>query len=102
MRDNGLSSAYSSGEIVDDYAAALRQGSALRSRNSAAATPSKPTRSATTCPALGLMEQAKSEDEDPGQRPQADAAPLRQLGDYQILREGPRLHGPRVIWPPTQ
>src|SRR5262249_33644427 len=42
-------------------------------------------------PALALMEQAKSADDTPGQQRQAKgsatAAPLRQLGDYQILRE---------------
>jgi len=33
------------------------------------------------------MKMAKSAEDAPGQRRQAAAAPLRQLGDYQILRE---------------
>ena len=38
-------------------------------------------------PALVLMEQTKSTEDTPGQRRQAEAAPLRQPGDCQTLRE---------------
>jgi hypothetical protein len=90
MSDNDPSAADPFGQIADEFLEALRQGKhplveAFGQRDAEHADDIR-----DMLPALVLMEQAKSAEDTPGQRRQADAAPLRQVGDCQTLREAGR------------
>src|SRR5437899_2114423 len=91
MSDNDVSSADPLGQIADEFVEAFRQGKRPSVEEFARRYPEHADEIRDMLPALVLMEQAKSADDTPGQqRPAkaaAAAAPLQQLGDYQILRE---------------
>src|SRR4029077_9493958 len=76
-----------SGEIADEFVEAFRQGKRPSVEEFARRYPEYADEIREMLPALVLMERAKLAEEAPGQRRQAAAAPLRQLGDYEILRE---------------
>src|SRR5438477_7021623 len=91
MTDNDPSSADPLGQIADEFVEAFRQGKRPSVEEFARRYPAHADAIRDMLPALVLMEKARSAEEDPGQRRPAKAsvaaAPLRQLGDYQILRE---------------
>jgi hypothetical protein len=91
MNDNSPSAADPFGPIADEFVEAFRQGQRPSVEEFARRYPQHAGDIRDMLPALLLMEQAKASDDSPGQpRPaQASAAapPLKQLGDYQILRE---------------
>src|SRR5204863_6478003 len=92
MSDSDLSSAGPFGEIADEFVDAFRQGKRPSVEEFARRYPEHAEEVRDMLPALVLMEKAKSADDASGQRRQARAlaaaaAPLQQLGDYQILRE---------------
>jgi hypothetical protein len=87
MNDNNPSDADSFGQVADESLEAFRQGQRLSSDEFARRYPEHADDIREMLPALVLMEQAKSAEDTPGQRRQADAAPLRQPGDCQTLRE---------------
>src|SRR2546426_7663848 len=91
MSDNDLSAADPFGQIADEFVAAFRQGKRPSVEAFARRSPEHADEIRDMLPALVLMEKARSADDTPGQRRPAKAAaaapPLRQLGDYQILRE---------------
>jgi serine/threonine protein kinase/WD40 repeat protein len=90
MSDNNPSAADPFGQIADEFVEAFRQGKRPSVEEFARRYPAHADAIRDMLPALVLMEKAKSPDEDPGPRSQAKgsaAAPLQQLGDYQILRE---------------
>src|SRR5215471_7230068 len=90
MMDNDLSSADPFGQIADEFVEAFRQGKRPSVDEFARRYPEHAHEIREMLPALVLMEKAKVADDVPGQWRQARllaAAPLRQLGDYQILRE---------------
>src|SRR5262249_25791728 len=79
------------GQIADEFVEAFRQGKRPSAEEFARRYPAHADAIRDMLPALLLMEQAKSAAGTPDQPLQAKtpgaAAPLRQLGDYQILRE---------------
>jgi formylglycine-generating enzyme required for sulfatase activity len=91
MSDNDLSAADPLGQIADEFVEAFRQGKRPSVEEFARRYPEHADDIREMLPALVLMEKAKSADDSPGQRRPAKAmpaaAPLQQLGDYQILRE---------------
>src|SRR5437870_10238819 len=91
MSDNNPSAADPFGQIADEFVEAFRQGLRPSVEDFARRYPAHADEIREMLPALALMEQAKTADDSPGQeRPakgSAAAAPLQQLGDYQILRE---------------
>src|SRR5437763_11085480 len=88
MIDNNPSSADPLGQIADEFVEAFRQGKRPSVEEFAQRYPAHADEIRDMLPALVLMEKAKSADDTSGQQPQAQAAaPLQQLGDYQILRE---------------
>ncbi len=91
MIDNNPSAADPFGAIADEFVEAFRQGQRPSVEEFARRYPEHADDIRDMLPALVLMEKAKSADDPPGQRRQgqgsAAAPPLRQLGDYQILRE---------------
>src|SRR6516162_9214216 len=91
MSDNDPSSVDPFGQIADEFVEAFRQGQRPSIEEFARRYPQHADEIRDMLPALLLMEQAKAGDDSPGQpRPaQASAAapPLKQLGDYQILRQ---------------
>ena len=91
MNDNEPSVADLLGQIADEFVEAFRQGKRPSVEEFARRYPEHADDIRDMLPALVLMEKAKSADDTPGQRRQAKASaaapPLRQLGDYQILRE---------------
>src|SRR5215813_6149559 len=91
MIDDDLSSADPFGQIADEFVEAFRQGQRPSVEKFACRYPAHADEIRDMLPALVLMEQAKAADDTPGQRgpakASAAAAPLSQLGDYQILRE---------------
>jgi eukaryotic-like serine/threonine-protein kinase len=91
MSDNDASAADPLGQIADEFVEAIRQGQRPSVEEFARRYPEHADEIRDMLPALALMEQAKSADDTPGQRRQAEAGagalPLQQLGDYQILRE---------------
>src|SRR5262249_46740745 len=90
MSDNDLSVADPFGRIADECVEAYRQGKRPSVEEFAQHYPDHADAIREILPALVLMEKAKAS-EAPGQpgpaRAAADAVPLKQLGDYQILRE---------------
>src|SRR5205823_4965276 len=91
MIDNNPSAADPFGLIADEFVEAFRQGKQPSVEEFARRYPAHADAIRDMLPALVLMEQAKTADDSPGQeRPatgSAAAMPLRQLGDYQLLRE---------------
>src|SRR5439155_2350495 len=87
MSDNDPSAADPFGQIADEFVAAFRQGQRPSVEEFARRYPEQADEIREMLPALVLMEKAKSADDSPGPRHPTGAAPLRQLGDYQILRE---------------
>jgi WD40 repeat protein/serine/threonine protein kinase len=75
------------GQIADEFVEAFRQGRRPSVEEFARRYPEHAGDIREVLPALVLMEKAKAAEETPGPRRQPTAAPLRQLGDYQILRE---------------
>src|SRR5581483_1388768 len=91
MVDDNLSAADPLGPIVDEFLEALRQGKQVSVDEFAERYPAHADEIRDMLPALMLMERAKSSENSfapfpPGQAA-STAVPLRQLGDYQILRE---------------
>src|SRR5215831_19730095 len=90
MSDSNPSSADPLGQIADEFVEAFRQGQRPSVEEFARRYPAHADEIRDILPALVLMEKAKAS-EAPGQhhpaQALADAAPLQQLGDYQILRE---------------
>jgi serine/threonine protein kinase/WD40 repeat protein len=74
------------GRIADEFVEAFRQGQRPSVEEFARRYPEHADAIRKILPALLLMEKAKGSDA-PGQQSPANAAPLQQLGDYQILRE---------------
>jgi WD40 repeat protein/serine/threonine protein kinase len=91
MSDKDLSAADPFGPIADEFVEAFRQGQRPSVEEFARRYPAHADQIREILPALVLMEKAKTADDASSQRRQARssdaAAPLRQLGDYQILRE---------------
>src|SRR5947199_8050335 len=90
MADSDSSSVDPLGQIADEFVEAFRQGKRPSVEDFARRYPEHADEIRDMLPALVLMEKAKSADEAPGERRPAKAsaaAPLQQLGDYQILRE---------------
>jgi WD40 repeat protein len=91
MSDKDPSDADPLGPIADEFVEAFRQGKRPSVEEFARRYPAQADEIRDMLPALVLMEQAKSVDDSSGQRRRAKvwsaAAPLRQLGDYRILRE---------------
>jgi WD40 repeat protein/serine/threonine protein kinase len=79
------------GQIADEFVEAFRRGRRPSVEEFARRYPAHADDIREMLPALVLMEEAKSADDTSGQRRRARAsaaaAPLQQLGDYQILRE---------------
>jgi serine/threonine protein kinase len=90
MSDNDPSVAEPFGQIADEFVEAFRQGQCPSVEEFARRYPGHADEIREILPALVLMEKAKAS-EAPGQqhpaKAAAAAAPLSQLGDYQILRE---------------
>src|SRR5207253_9583034 len=91
MIDDSASAADPLGPIADEFVEAFRQGKRPSVEEFARRYPEQAAEIRDMLPALVLMERARSSDDTPDQRRQATtaaaAAPLSQLGDYQILRE---------------
>ncbi len=88
MSDDNASAADPFLAIADEFADAFRQGKHPSVEEFARRYPDHADEIREMLPALVLMEKAKPAEDGSGQRGQARAAaPLQQLGDYQILRE---------------
>ncbi len=90
MIDRNVSEADPLGAIADEFVEAIRQGKRPSVEEFARRYPAHADEIRDMLPALALMEEAKSAADTPGQRRPAKAsaaAPMQQLGDYQILRE---------------
>jgi hypothetical protein len=89
MSDDDPSSADLLGQIADEFVEAVRRGQRPSVEEFARRHTEHADDICDIFPALVLMEKAKSADDTSGQRrqPRVVAPPLRQPGDYQILRE---------------
>jgi serine/threonine protein kinase len=90
MSDSNPTQADPFGQFGDEFVEAFRQGKRPSVEEFARRYPEHADEIREMLPALVLMEKAKSADDAPGQplpARAAAAAPLQQLGDYQILRE---------------
>src|SRR5262245_38158471 len=91
MSDSDLSATDPLGPIADEFMEAFRRGQRPSVEEFARRYPAQADDLRAMLPALALMEKAKAPDDTAGERggPAAPAAApsLRQLGDYQILRE---------------
>jgi serine/threonine protein kinase len=91
MKDDHLAGADPFGQIADEFVEAFRQGKHPSVEEFARRYPEHADEIREILPTLVLLEKAKSAEVPGDQRRQgqaaAAAAPLRQLGDYQILRE---------------
>jgi WD40 repeat protein/serine/threonine protein kinase len=94
MSDTDRSAADPFGAIADEFVEAVRQGMRPSVEEFARRYPQHADEIREMLPALALMEQAKSVADTPGDGAKssapagrAAAPPLRQLGDYEILRE---------------
>jgi serine/threonine protein kinase/WD40 repeat protein len=91
MPNNDPSAADPLGQIADEFVEAFRQGKHPSVEDFARRYPAHADDIRDMLPALVLMEKAKSADEASGAPGQTTGAatppPLRQLGDYEILRE---------------
>src|SRR2546423_1653639 len=78
------------GQIADEFVEAFRQGKQPSVEELAQRYPEHADEIREMLPALVLMEKVRPAEDGPGQQGQARApaaAPLQQLGDYQVLRE---------------
>jgi hypothetical protein len=75
------------GQIADAFVEAFRAGKRPSVEEFACRYPEYADAIREMLPALVLMEQARSADDSSGEGPPDAPAPLRQLGDYRILRE---------------
>jgi WD40 repeat protein/serine/threonine protein kinase len=87
MSDDDPSAANPLGPIADEFVEALRRGQRPSVEEFARRYPAHADEIRDILPALGLMEQAKSADGSPGKGGKAAVSSLRQLGDYEIIRE---------------
>ncbi len=88
MSDTNPSDADPMGQIADEFVQALRQGQRPSVEEFTRRYPEYADEIRDLLPALAMIEQAKSAADTPGQRrPAPTTPPLRQLGDYEILRE---------------
>src|SRR5438067_13041651 len=94
MSDNNPSAADPLGQIADEFVEAIRQGRRPSVEEFARRYPEHADEIRDILPALGLMEKAKSAADATGEGGKAAVSasptavpPLRQLGDYEILRE---------------
>jgi hypothetical protein len=90
MINDDPSSADPLGPIADEFVEAFRRGQRPSVEEFARRYPEHADEIRDMLPALALMEKAKAADDSSAQRRQANASaavPLRQLGDYQLLRE---------------
>jgi WD40 repeat protein/serine/threonine protein kinase len=88
MSDNDLSAADPFGQIADEFAEAYRQGQRPSVEEFARRYPEHADDIRDILPALVMMENAKSTDTPRDRLPASTASgPLRQLGDYRLLRE---------------
>ncbi len=90
MSDNAASTADPFGQIADEFVEAFRRGKSPSVEEFARRYPAHADEIRDMLPALALMEQAKSSGDASVEQPKpaSSAVPrLRQLGDYQILRE---------------
>jgi serine/threonine protein kinase/formylglycine-generating enzyme required for sulfatase activity len=87
MIDSNPSTADPFGQIADEFLEAFRQGQRPSVEEFARRYPEHADEIRDMLPTLVLVEKAKYAHDSPGQQPPAAAAPLQQLGDYQILRE---------------
>src|SRR5262245_53796223 len=87
MSNNDPSSADPFGQIADEFVEAFRQGKRPSVEEFARRYPAYADEIREMLPALVLMERAKFADDTSGPSRQSAAPPLRQLGDYEILRE---------------
>jgi WD40 repeat protein/serine/threonine protein kinase len=88
MSDTNPSAADPLGQIADEFVEAFRQGQRPSVEEFARRYPAHADEIRDMLPALVLMEQAKAPDQTSGAGASPVAGPpLRQLGDYQILRE---------------
>src|SRR5262245_37585942 len=87
MSDNNPSAADPFGQIADEFVAAFRKGQRPSVEDFARRYPEHADEIREMLPALVLMEKAKAADDSPRQQHPTPTLPLRQLGDYQILRE---------------
>ena len=87
MNDNNRSPADPLGQTADEFVEAFRQGQRPSVEEFARRYPEHADDIREILPALVLMEQAKSAEDTPGTGAKAAVLSLRQLGDYQILRE---------------
>src|SRR6516162_7899964 len=91
MSDDNPSTADPFGQIADEFVEAFRQGKHPSVEDFARQYPAHAEAIREMLPALVLMERAKWAEDPPGPSRRAQgtaaAAPLQQVGDYQILRE---------------
>ena len=90
MNDTNPSDADPFGAIADEFVEAFRQGKRPSVEEFARRYPEHADDIREMLPALVLMEKAKSASDSPRTAARglaAHAAPLQQLGDYQILRD---------------
>jgi serine/threonine protein kinase/WD40 repeat protein/Flp pilus assembly protein TadD len=87
MNDQDASAADRLGQIADEFVEAFRAGKRPSVEDFARRYPAYAAEIRETLPALLLMEGARSTDDATGEGRPAAAPPLRQLGDYRILRE---------------
>jgi serine/threonine protein kinase/WD40 repeat protein len=91
MSDHNPSAGDPFGQIADEFVEATRAGNRPSVEEFAQRYPEHADQIREMLPALELMEKAKTADDTAGQRRQGHAGAaviqLRQLGDYQILRE---------------
>jgi WD40 repeat protein/serine/threonine protein kinase/tetratricopeptide (TPR) repeat protein len=90
MSDNDPSAADPFGQIADEFVEAFRQGLSPSVEEFARRYPEHADEIRDMLPALVLVEKAKAPDDTSGEargRTSTAVTPLRQLGDYQILRE---------------
>src|SRR5262249_27293421 len=87
MSDNNPPAGDPFGQIAAEVMEALPQGKHPSVEEFARRYPEHADEIREMLPALALMEEAKSTDDSPSERRRAATGLLRQLGDYQILRE---------------
>jgi serine/threonine protein kinase/WD40 repeat protein/Flp pilus assembly protein TadD len=88
MDDNNPSATDPFGQVADEFVEAFRQGQRPSVEEFARRYPAHADQIREILPAMVLMEQAKAADDSRAPRdPATTVTPLKQLGDYQILRE---------------
>ncbi len=87
MSDDDLSADDPLGPIVDEFVEAIRRGERPSVEEFVRCYPEHADDLRDILPALLLMERVKPDCDTPGKPARAAVPPLRQLGDYEILRE---------------